>query len=439
MSTIQIAVEVKPRQADLIRNPATVLWLGAGTKTGKTIGLALWVAQGILNGEPTAWCGPWAAKTRRAYEQVKKILEYAIQIGDVNENDTTMRLTSRSGGSFTGFTGDNADAIFGDAFKRFVIDEASRQKELSFTAALTTVSATAGQVKIGFNLDHGAKNWAIKNLLRVKAMNPAERLAAGEDLMTFPTIDEGFVKPEFIELMRSKMPQVMFDALYNAIIPESDIALFRNLDDLFVLEPLPGPRDGGIYVMGVDLARKRDWTVLDVVDVLTGDHVATDRFHEISWTLQYERAAALYRKWRCSRALVDQTGLGDPVVEELRKRKMVVDGFIFTRASRGSLIEGLVVACDNRATRWGRTGWETLRQEMESFEYVLDDHGNVTYGAPEHLHDDTVMAAALAVRAAHRPTGVMDYYSRAVEPPPAMTEEERSHSAEHRYGFGGGR
>lgn len=406
-----VNVEVTPRQLAMIQHPATVLWIGTGTKTGKTTALALWLAEGILEGEPVAWCGSNSTKTREAYELTKRVLGYAHQVGEVTWNDTSARIESRRGGLFVPFTGENPDAIYGGspgAYKRFVIDEASRQDEDSFVAALTTITPVKGQIRCAFNLDKGGKNWAIRNLLRVQAMSEDERNKQAEDFMIFPTGDAPFVDPGFIELMRKKMPAGMFDALFLAKIPEADVSLFRNLDRVFRDRPTTGPLANHSYVQAVDLARKQDWTVALVGDVTTGQLVDLRRFHEISWSLQYEKIRAQYKEWKCSASLVDQTGLGDVVVPELEARGMRVEGVVIVPGSksdrtRRALIEGLVVACDNMDISAPEVstgeGWRVLRAELDSFEFVLDERGNVTYEVPSNMNDDTVIAAALFVKA----------------------------------------
>lgn len=413
-STTQITTpNLTENQRRLIEHLARLLWIGTGTKTGKTTALCLWMADGILRGQRCAWIGPWHQRTKAAFETLRAILQVPIQRGFATATETTCQIRAKNGGRLDSYSGDNSEALYGDAYDRVVIDEASRQSEKSLTAALTTISATNGRVRIAFNLDRGRKNWAIANLCRVRAMSAEEREAANESFMTFPTLGEGFVNPTVIQEMRSKMPKAIGDALFDAVIPDSDLALFRNLDEVFRGLELIAPAPGRTYSMGLDLARKADWTVATVIDDL-GNVVACDRFTEISWTVQYERAAALYRRFQCQRAHVDASGIGDVVIEELRRRGMNVEAFIFTKQSKKELIEGLVVSCDQCAiTIPGSPRFEVFRQELESFEYVLDG-GDVRYGAPAGTHDDCVISLALAVfylRAAAT-DGIIQFYGR---------------------------
>lgn len=97
--------------------------------------------------------------------------------------------------------------------------------------------------------------------------------------------------------------------------------------------------------------------------------------------IQYERCAELYRRFRCSRAVVDASGIGDPIVEEFRERQMTVEPFIFTPASKRALIEGLVVACDKRSITIPNTpAFEFYRHELEAMEYEFSGASEVRYG-----------------------------------------------------------
>lgn len=146
------------------------------------------------------------------------------------------------------------------------------------------------------------------------------------------------------------------------------------------------------------MARKKDWSVLTIIDD-RGHVVATDRFHQISWTLQVERAALWYRTFRCSKAIVDGTGVGDVVAEEFEKAGMNTESFIFTVPSRRLLVEELVLACDNcEITIPDGEKFKVYREELESMEFVLDGT-STKYAVPANCHDDALFSLALATHA----------------------------------------
>ncbi len=94
-------------------------------------------------------------------------------------------------------------------------------------------------------------------------------------------------------------------------------------------------------------------------------------------------------------ALVDATGVGDPILERLQRSSPDhFRGFLFYASSKQQLMERLAMAMHERQVRFPDG---PIRAELEVFEYRYSRTG-VRYTAPEGLHDDAVVALALAVR-----------------------------------------
>jgi hypothetical protein len=144
-------------------------------------------------------------------------------------------------------------------------------------------------------------------------------------------------------------------------------------------------------VWGWDLARKRDWTVGIALD-RNGRVCRFVRF-KTGWEETFER---IKLETGHVTALVDQTGVGDPIVERLRKHGGEhFKGFIFTGPSRQNLLEGLAVSIQKKEVYYPSDS--RIVYELEGFEYVHSQYG-VRYDAPYIDHDDCVMALALAVK-----------------------------------------
>jgi hypothetical protein len=158
------------------------------------------------------------------------------------------------------------------------------------------------------------------------------------------------------------------------------------------------PVEGDHYVMGVDLARKTDFSVVTIMDN-HGNVVCGERFNQISWSLQVERVALLYRTFRCTKAVVDSTGVGDAVIEQLEAQGLAVEPYIFTVASRRMLLEELILACDNAEISVPVDGdFKRYREKLEAFEYQLDGQ-TIRYAVPNSMHDDCAFSLALATHA----------------------------------------
>jgi hypothetical protein len=147
-------------------------------------------------------------------------------------------------------------------------------------------------------------------------------------------------------------------------------------------------------VIGCDVAKHTDWTVLIAMDAETGRCFAMDRFNHLDWPIQKERILAFARKYR-GRLILDASGVGDPIFDDLKRVYVDIEPFKFTSLSKTELVQRLIVAVEQRKVAWS-VGWEVLTAEMRRYEYQIGPSGGITYNAPGGYHDDCVMALALA-------------------------------------------
>ena len=161
--------------------------------------------------------------------------------------------------------------------------------------------------------------------------------------------------------------------------------------------PRPGVR---AYSTGIDLARTADFTVLSTLDP-DGRQVHFERFNQISWARQIEAITAVLGRYPGT-AVVDATGVGDPIFEALAARRLNVQRFQFTNASKLELIDGLALALERGHLRL----MDVPEQEAEllAFEYQMTPGSRtIRMGAPDGMHDDCVIALALARHAQGTP------------------------------------
>src|SRR5713226_4190628 len=81
-----------------------------------------------------------------------------------------------------------------------------------------------------------------------------------------PTSANPFIVPTEIEVARLMPPEMVFSQEYLADFIEDGGAVFRRLREMAVARPQRQAIDYHRYVMGVDLGRRRDFTVCAVID-----------------------------------------------------------------------------------------------------------------------------------------------------------------------------
>ena len=390
------AIELPPlyrKQHDAICDPARFVVIEASTKSGKTAGCLLWMLEYAWN-RPNSTCW-WVAPTFEVtktvgFERLAAMLRDADPEKRIWEDNTSRLVIKLANGSKVAFkSADNPDSLYGEDVHAAVIDEATRCPEESWHAVRSTLSATRGPCRIIGNLK-GRKNWAYR-LARL-AEAGTEPDCAYHKLTAADAVAGGVLAADEVEAAKRQLPDHVFRELY--LVEASDDggnpfgldAIRAAIRPLSTAEPA---------AFGIDLAKTTDWTVILGLDS-TGTVCYLDRFR-LDWQATRERIASTIGKVP---TLIDSTGVGDPIVEDLQRGRPSVEGFKFTATSRQQLLEGLAAAIQRSEVRFPE-GF--IRIELESFEWESTRTG-VRYTAPASLHDDGVMALALAVRrAANRP------------------------------------
>lgn len=381
-----------PRQHAAICDPARTVIIEASTKSGKTSGCLLWLfAQAWNGGAGSYW---WIAPTYSVAEQVAYLrMESMLKQGDPRglcwKSDRQALIISLANGARMFFkTAERPDNLFGDDVRAAVIDEATRCSEESWNAVRSTLTATKGPVRIIGNVK-GRKNWVYRLARMAEGGSPN---MAFHKLTAFDAVAGGILDRDEIEDAKRVLPEAVFRELYLAEASEDGTNPFGADAIRDCIGPVSSARPVAI---GVDLAKSSDWTVVCGLDA-DGCVCLLERWQG-DWRATRERVARLVGN---TRALIDSTGVGDPITEDLVTVCRAAEGFKFTSASKQQLMEGLAAAIQTRAIRYP-DGW--LRAELDSFGFRYTQ-GRVVYEASTG-HDDGVCALALAVsaRPKHRP------------------------------------
>ena len=216
----------------------------------------------------------------------------------------------------------------------------------------------------------------------------------------FKSTDGKHYTPETLEELRKNTPDILFRQEYLAEFIDDAGTVFRNVDS--ILENCESDaREGHHYIMGVDLAESEDWTVISVFDCDTKKEVHLDRFQKRDYPLQKKQIIAKACRYNNARVIMDVTGVGRPIYEDIMNEGVFVEDFTFTGKSKEELIGKLIVAVEEKQIRL--LPIKVATDEMEAFEFKYRDEKtglplkNIKYGAPQGYHDDVVCSRALAV------------------------------------------
>jgi hypothetical protein len=361
-----------------------------GRRWGKTTLGVNRITETALAGLPAAWFAPGYKYLAEAWRDFCRVLRPVIAKRDTSEH----RLELITGGSIDFWTISDGDAGRGRKYARVAVDEAAKGKTLAkcWTEAIRpTLTDLQGEADFYSTPKGRNEFWRLFTL----GQDPHNDQWESWQL---PTAGNPFIPPAEIAAARRELPDRVYRQEYLAEFIEEAGGVFRCVSESIDegrTQPEPR-RKVGSYAQGVDLARLEDFTVITVLDN-TGRQVYFERFNLISWERQIEAikaAAVLYN----AVVIVDATGIGDPIVERLGNEGLRVEPYTLTNASKKAVIDELAMGLERGRFRLMDIPEQT--NELLAYQYELTPSRLLKMSAPEGMHDDTVIALALAAHGA---------------------------------------
>lgn len=206
----------------------------------------------------------------------------------------------------------------------------------------------------------------------------------------------GIYTPEQLEQLKSSMTQKMYQQEILCNFLENEGTVFRGVRDAMTSQPEP-PKASHLYVMGVDLAKVTDFTVLTVYDRMKNNQVYQDRFQTLEWPFQKQKIATIAKHYNNALTIVDATGIGDPIADDLIRQGIAVEPFKITEQSKKDLIEKLSIWIEQKKCTLLNIADSQL--EFDNFSYEIGSTGKIRYQGRQGYHDDIVISHALAINA----------------------------------------
>lgn len=405
-----------------MRSGARFRVLRAGRRWGKTQLAAHETIMAAL-AEPDQmvwWVSNSDKNVRRAYRAILKQLPRALLAKDPpseGANDRILHFTN--GSQIELYTAGTPGSLAGEGVDFLVVDEAALIPEHVWYQLLRpTLSDTQGRALL-ISTPRG-RNWFWKLWMR--------GTRGGEyDSFHYRSVDSPYVLDEEVEDAEDTLPRLIFLQEYQAEFVANAASMF----DLTATEKAPRPvvealgYPYGQIVLGCDLAKREDFTV--VSGCRAGDRVPVvhERWNEVSWPVQYDLICGVVEDLEATpgvegvQLLVDSTGLGDVVYDELDDRGLDVIPINFSGGQKERMVRLLAADLEH-----GRAQiLEEQRTEFESYEYRITDAGRYKFEAAGG-HDDEVSAKLLENWGVVHEAPPDVKIAEADEPTEAQVEEE---------------
>lgn len=202
------------------------------------------------------------------------------------------------------------------------------------------------------------------------------------------------------QLMESKKisTQATWNQEWECEFLEGEGSVFRGVREIMTAEPHnpnTPEHENEIYVMGLDLAKVQDYTVISIFSRSTNQQVYRQKIKTIEWPFQKKIIYSVAKNFHNCLIYIDATGVGDPVADDLIRSGLSVEPYKFTEQSKKELIEKLAIWIEQKKIRLLPN--EDALLEYDNFSYTLGPTGKLRYEARQGFHDDCVIADALAV------------------------------------------
>jgi hypothetical protein len=340
-----------------------------GRRFGKSeLSQIIGIKEAIIGGQ-VAYITPTYKLAKAFFERLTAALPF-------KNNISNLKIYCPNKGSIEFYTGERLDNLRGRKFHLVIIDEAAFIPDLeSGWQNSIRPTLTDYQGKAVFLSTPRGKNFFYSMFMK-----------QGENdwqSFKFSTYDNPYINTREIDEAKLQLPEVVFEQEYLANPSENSANPFGNAYIKNCIRPVSSQQ---IVAYGIDLAKSVDFTVIIGLD--NGGNVAYfDRFQ-----MDWHNTKETIRRLPIAPILADSTGVGDPILEDLKREGINIEGLKFTSQSKQQLMEGLA-----QAIQQGKIGYPAgvIVDELDIFEYQFTANG-VRYSAPSGFHDDCVMALALA-------------------------------------------
>lgn len=394
MSSLQSHVLVPHTgQRPVLESKARFKVISAGRRFGKTkVAARTMVTKAIEKpGMLGWWIAPEYKNIKRGYAEVVAQIPPTLLLKPAPPvTSQNLVIEFKNGSILEFYSGKNPDAMAGAGVDYAIIDEAAlvpHGGDVWNQLVRPTLMDRKGEAL--FISTPRGKNWFWELYRQGQSKHPAHRDWESWHFTSLnnPTIPD--IEKEVAEA-RAIMPEMLFRQEIMAEFLSSAASIF-NLDHEQAIVPAT-EEARGLVVVGIDLAKKEDFTVITAARASDRMPVYHRRFNELKWTDQrrliHDSIEELYVAGAEEiRVGIDSTGVGEAIADDLEAEGLDVERVLFTNQWKERAVGVLSRDLQNGDAHI----LEAAREEFEHYEYELTPAGNYKFESSVG-HDDEVSA-----------------------------------------------
>ena len=381
------------KQKEFIESSAKRKIIVAGRRGGKTTGASMLAAMRAMDGGRVLEAAPVADQTNAFWDATKSYFGEPISRGVIRKKETERLLEFPNGGRIRCKTAHDADTLRGDYADLLILDEYSYMESDAWElVGMPMLLDNNGDAVFIFTPNRRNHAYTMYN----KAIADESGLWRA---WHFTSFDNPYLSRAALKELSADMTDAAYHQEILAEFLEGEGAVFRNIGACMnAKETTPEEHKGHRIVAGVDWAKQADYTAISIGCADCHCELAKDRFNKIDYHFQRDRLKVLCDKWAVKTILVEFNSIGEPNFEELQRSGLPVAAFSTTASTKPPLVENLALALEK--AEWQFLADPVWTSELEAYEQKISPTtGRSQYSAPEGMHDDTVIARALMLRA----------------------------------------
>ena len=387
-----------PTQYNIFASKARFQFAACGRRWGKTeVAWAKLLTAGMEKPDQLYW---WVAPINRelipASQTIRKHTPPQLFVKKYERQNIITYIQLPNGTEIYFHSANTEDSLRGSGLHGVVIDEGGSFPESRYTEEILPSLIDYGGWMLAIGTPKG-RNWFYTGYLK------------GQDKAAYPDYDSwtyssyentiekgGYLRREDIDMIAGVLPELTRRQEIGAEFLSDEGQVFRPFygGEFQTKAPLYSR-----HVIGLDIARAEDFTVITALNTETGQLEGMDRWNTIDWELQAKRIKSFMSRFP-GIIWLDATSMGgDQFYERLKKMGLRVKPFLYTNRSKRELVENLMLCFDEERLMVPKSHpvhGAVMKDELEAFTYEVTKTGNIRYNAPSGLHDDCVNSLALA-------------------------------------------
>lgn len=329
------------------------------------------------------WVSPTEAQLKKVYTTTKKAIQNIPVFKSAKEQNGQTQITFKNGSKIIYRSASAEDSLRGNSVDYLIVDEAAFIKQATIEQVLLPTLNVKGKKCLFLTTPKG-KNW-IYDYSAKAANNPKWKF------FRFSTFDSPLANEELIQMFRETMSEAMFKQEILGEFVDS-AGVFNNLDKILILPKNHQKKDGSRYWAGVDIGLIEDATVISIIDE-NGNLVDYIRLDKFDTQAIMDKIIELNNIYKFEKIAIENNNQGLPIIQMLEYKLSNIISFNTNTKTKSEIINKLIYLFNKQEMLMIDDDY--LRIEFEGFIFK-NNNGNFKFFADSGLHDDCVMATAIA-------------------------------------------